>query len=192
VTAALPGTAVGHYLLDKSSSRFTVRAFASGMLSAMGHNPTIAIRDFTGEVNFDPADQAKASLRMQIRADSLEVTDDIKSKDRKEMESAMYQQVLESAKYPSIIFEGAPVSVAQLSEGRFQVPLDGNLSLRGVTRRLPLTTQVTLLGDMLRASGEFSILQSDYGVPLVSVAGGALKLKDELKFNFDIVARKQE
>jgi polyisoprenoid-binding protein YceI len=192
VTAALPGTAVGRYLLDKSSSRFTVRAFASGMLSAMGHNPTIAIRDFTGEVNFDPADPAKASLRMQIRADSLEVTDDIKSKDRKEMESAMNQQVLESAKYPSIIFESAAVSVAQLSEGRFQVPMDGNLSLRGVTRRLPVTAQVTLLGDMLRASGEFSILQSDYGVPLVSVAGGALKLKDELKFNFDIVARKQE
>ncbi len=48
------------------------------------------------------------------------------------------------------------------------------------------------MGDMLRASGEFSLLQSDYGIPLVSVAGGALKVKDELKFTFDIVARKQE
>jgi hypothetical protein len=46
--------------------------------------------------------------------------------------------------------------------------------------------------DMLRAYGEFSILQSNYGIPLVSVAGGTLKLKDELKFTFDIVARKQE
>jgi len=192
VTAALTEAAVGHYLLDKSSSRFTVRAFAGGMLSAMGHNPTIAIRDFTGAVVFDPADPGKASLRIQVRADSLEVTDDIKSKDRKEMESTMNQQVLESAKYLTIVFEGAAGSVAQLSEGRFQVTMDGNLSLRGVTRRLPVTTQVTLLGDMLRASGEFSILQSDYGIPLVSVAGGALKLKDELKFNFDIVAQKQE
>ncbi len=48
----------------------------------MGHSPTIAIRDFTGEVNFDPAAPEQASLRMQIRADSLEVTDDISGKDR--------------------------------------------------------------------------------------------------------------
>jgi len=41
-------------------------------------------------------------------------------------------------------------------------------------------------------TGDFSILQSDYNIALVSVAGGALKLKDELKFAFDIVARKQD
>jgi hypothetical protein len=44
-------------------------------------------------------------------------------------------------------------------------------------------------GDTLRAYGEFSIRQSDYGIAPVSAAGGTLKLKDELKFNFDITAR---
>ena len=44
----------------------------------------------------------------------------------------------------------------------------------------------------MRASGEFSILQSAFGIAPVSVAGGALKLKDELKLSFDMVARKQE
>jgi hypothetical protein len=70
--------------------------------------------------------------------------------------------------------------------------MNGTLSLHGATRSVPVTTQITLMGETLRASGEFSILQSDYGIPLVSVAGGSLKLKDELKFTFDIVARKQE
>jgi len=104
----------------------------------------------------------------------------------------MKQQVLQTAQYPNITFEGTATSASRLSEGRFQVSLDGTLSLRGATGHAPVTTQVILLGDMLRASGEFSILQTDYGIPLVSVAGGALKLKDELKFTFDIVARKQE
>jgi hypothetical protein len=45
------------------------------------------------------------------------------------------------------------------------------------------------MGDMLRASGEFSIFQSEFGIPPVKVAGGALKLKDELKCAFDIVAQ---
>jgi polyisoprenoid-binding protein YceI len=192
VTAAPPGVAVGHYLLDKSASRFTVRAFASGMLSALGHSPTFAIRDFAGEAGFDPVALDQASLRVQVRADSLEVMDEIKSKDRKEMESIMNQTVLESSKYPAIVYESSGTSAEQLGEGRYKVAVKGNLSLRGVTRGLPVTAQVTINGDILRAYGEFSILQSNHGIPLVSVAGGTLKLKDELKFAFDIVARKQE
>jgi polyisoprenoid-binding protein YceI len=183
--------AVGHYLLDKSASKFTVRAFATGMLSALGHSPTIAIRDFNGEADFDPAAPEQATLKIEIRAGSLQVTDDIKSKDRAEMESTMNQQVLETAKYPSISYEGKAASVNQLSEGRYQVNMNGSLSLHGTTGNAPLALQVLLMGDMLRASGEFTLLQSDYGIQRVSVAGGTLKLKDELKFNFDIVARKQ-
>lgn len=192
MTASPPGVTVGHYLLDKSASRFTVRAFASGMLSALGHSPTFAIRDFAGEVGFDSAAPEHASLRVKIRADSLEVTDEIKSKDRREMESTMNQTVLESSKYPAIVYESTGTSAEQLGEGRYKVAVKGSLSLRGVTRSLPVIAQLAINGDMLRAYGEVSMLQSSYGIPLVSVAGGTLKLKDELKFAFDIVARKQE
>ena len=41
-------------------------------------------------------------------------------------------------------------------------------------------------------SGGFSLRQSDYNIKPVSVAGRALKLKDELKLAFEIVARKPE
>ena len=40
----------------------------------------------------------------------------------------------------------------------------------------------------MRAKGEFTLKQTDYGIKLVSVAGGALKIKDELKFTFDVLA----
>ena len=49
-----------------------------------------------------------------------------------------------------------------------------------------------LTGDSLRAFGNFSLLQTDYDLKLASVAGGALKVKDELKFSFDLVGRKKE
>ena len=39
------------YVIDGRSSRFTVQAFATGLLAKMGHNPTIGIRDFSGEMN---------------------------------------------------------------------------------------------------------------------------------------------
>jgi hypothetical protein len=34
-----------HYRLNPGESRFTVQAFASGLLSFLGHSPTFAIRD---------------------------------------------------------------------------------------------------------------------------------------------------
>ncbi len=191
MTAAPPGRAV-HYLLDKSASRFVVRAFASGFLSAMGHNPTIAIRDFTGEASFDSACPEQTHLQMRIRADSLEVTEDIKAADRREMENTMKRDVLLTAQYPCISFESSGVAVEPVGEGRYKVAMQGALTLRGVTRNMPVAAQVVVNGNILRASGEFTILQSDFGIPLVSVAGGALKLKDELKLTFDIVSRHQE
>jgi polyisoprenoid-binding protein YceI len=162
------------------------------MLSSLGHNPNIMIRDFTGEADFDPAAPNEAFLRVEVTARSLEVTDDIKSKDRREIESMMNEKVLETGKFPTITFASSTTSVNQLSEGRFQVNMDGSLDLHGVTRKVPLVTHVVLMGTMMRASGEFSLRQSDFGIPLVSVAGGGLKLKDELKFAFDIVARGQD
>jgi polyisoprenoid-binding protein YceI len=180
------------YLIDKSSSRFTVRAFATGMLSSLGHSPTLAIRDFEGELEFSPENLGAASLRLRVKADSLEVTDDIKSKDRQEMESTMNKTVLESAKYPEIVFATSSVSASVQGEGRYQANLNGILTMHGVSRPVTIPAQVTLMGDMLRAGGEFPILQSTFGIAPVSVAGGTLKLKDELKFAFDIVARKQD
>jgi len=48
---------------------------------------------------------------------------------------------------------------------------------------------VTVTGEGMRAKGEFSIKQTDYKIKPVSVAGGTLKIKNELKCSFDILAR---
>jgi len=179
-------------VLDKSSSKFTVRAFASGMLSSLGHSPTFAIRDFAGEASFDPVAPAEASLSLRIRATSLEVMDDIKSQDRREIESTMNESVLESARFPEIAFKSTSVSTNQLGAGRYQVNVTGDLSLHGGTRPVTVPAQLSVLGDEFRAEGEFPLSQTNFGIRPVSVAGGTLKLKDELKLVFNIVARKQD
>jgi hypothetical protein len=43
----------------------------------------------------------------------------------------------------------------------------------------------------VRAQGTFSILQSDFGLKIASVAGGTLKLKDQLKFAYFLIGRRQ-
>lgn len=179
------------YRIDAKRSRFTVRAFASGMLSALGHNPTIAIRDFEGEVRFLPDRLDLASLRISIKADSLTVTDDVSEKDRLDMEKQMREDVLETAKYPEIIFESASVSGDKIFEAQYRVAIAGKLSLHGVTRDCTIAGQVIASEDSLRSNGEFTLRQTDYRIKLVSAAGGTIKLKDELKFTFDIVTRRE-
>jgi len=179
--------AIADYLIDPGISRFTVRAFAGGLLSGLGHNPVIGIRDFSGEARWDPAAPQQASLRLRIRAESLTVENDTSDKDRREMERAMQQEVLETASYPEIVFESSAASM----NGNGRVQIDGNLTLHGVTRSQRVPAQLAVTGDILRAFGEFSVRQTDYRIKLASVAGGALKLKDELKFTFDIVARRK-
>src|SRR5580692_2178464 len=107
-TAVEPtATASNRYIIDGRSSRFTVRAFATGLLAAMGHNPTIGIRDFTGELKFDPDKLEASSLKIIVKSSSLSVQDDISAKDLHEMERLMNQEVLETAKYPEVLYEAS-------------------------------------------------------------------------------------
>lgn len=179
---------ISAYRLDPKPSRFTIRVTAGGLLSAFGHNPLIGVREFSGEVRFDPASPESASIRMQIPSTSLEVAGDVNEKDRREIEQMMHEQVLESGTYPVIEFQSSEVKVTSNGAGQFRAAISGDLSLHGVTRPQTIVASVTANGDRIRASGAFSIYQTEYGIQLVTVAGGALKVKDELKASFEILA----
>ena len=179
------------YVLDAAKSRFQVRAFASGLLSSFGHNPTIAVREFAGEASFRADAPEQSTLLVEIQAASLAVTNDVKESDRRDIERTMQEDVLEIADYPEIRFEGKGRQITELARGMFRVLLAGSLSLHGVERNLEFPCNLVVSDNSLRANGEFTIRQTDFGIKLVSVAGGALKLKDELKFQFDIVANRR-
>jgi polyisoprenoid-binding protein YceI len=177
------------YSIDSAASNFTVQAFAGGLLSALGHNPFIGIPQFSGEADL-AEDLQRASLHMTVDATSLRVASDVKEKDRLEIERMMHENVLQSALYPEITYQCSHVSGSKMGEGQYWVALNGQLTLHGVTRRLTIPARVAVNGDILKASGSFSLRQSDHEIELVSVAGGALKVKDEVKLSFEIVARK--
>jgi polyisoprenoid-binding protein YceI len=180
-----------HYVVDARSSRFTVQAFATGILSAMGHNPKIGIRTFTGEVDFNVEAAQASRFRLSMKSNSMGVLDDVSDKDRRDIEKMMNEQVLEPSKYPDIVYDAPSVSIARIDSALFSATLNGTLNFHGITRNQTVSARIAVFDEMLRASGEFTLNQSDYGIKPISVAGGALKVKDELKFSFEMVARKQ-
>jgi len=90
------------------------------------------------------------------------------------------------------VYESKAIEVQKLSEDLLVARVAGELSFRGVTQSHSFDARVSRMGTLLRISGEFPLRQSDYGIKPVSFAGGALRLKDEVKFNFELVARMQE
>jgi polyisoprenoid-binding protein YceI len=191
-TATQKGLALVKYSIDKTASRFTVQAFATGLLSAFGHNPTIAIRDYEGEIQFVPGTYEKALVRLTLQTAAMEVLDEIKSDDRKKLEYEMNENVLDVKHFPSAVYQSKEVSVQKLSDDLLQAQVTGDLLFHGVTQTQSVDARVTNLNTLLRISGGFSLRQSDFGIRPLSFAAGTLRLKDEVKFNFELVARKQD
>ncbi len=179
------------YVLDPGLSRFTAKAFAAGLLASMGHNPSFAIRQFTGEAKFAADAPEQASVRIVVQSRSLELSDEVSEKDRREIERTMCNDVLETSRFPEMVFEASKPSLSKGGEGFYWANINGKLTLHGVTQPQQVSAQVTINDSQLRANGELTVRQSSFGIKLVSVAGGTLKVKDDVKLTFDLVARKK-
>ena len=179
--------AAARYRLDAGQSRFMVRAFAGGLLWFKGHDHFIAARDFSGEAQLTPGAASPASLQMTVRAESLVETRDVFTEQQKQIiNKELREIVLEPAKYPEITFKSTEVT-GDLTGSQFEAKIGGDLTLHGVTRHIRIPAQVTLSGDTLRARGEFTVNRSDYNVRATSAKHGLIRVRNKLKFTFDIV-----
>src|SRR5579862_6988563 len=164
------------YTVDTRASQFTVQAFASGLAAAVAHSPKIAIRDWTGEARFTPGTLGDASLKVRLKASSLEVLDELRDSDRRELHRVMNQEVLETSRYPEILFESSTVKASRQREDLYRLDVNGRLTLHGESNDHTFSAQVAFGVDSARAYGEFSVLQTDYGIRVASIAGGTLRL----------------
>ena len=192
-TAPLKEDATVRHVIDPQASNFVIQVFATGLLSAFAHSPKIAIRNFDGNVDVKAGSTplTGARMRLRIQADSLEVTDDISDKDREEIHRRIRQEVLDTDSFPEIVYECSKVT-GNGGGDRYWAALKGELTMRGITRPVPVSARVSLNGNNLRASGEFTLRQGDFEIPPITAAAGTIRVKDEVKCTFDILARRQE
>jgi polyisoprenoid-binding protein YceI len=188
---ALVNHDLANFAIDARASLFTVQAFAAGMVAVVAHSPKFAIRDMAGDIEFVPGSIEKASVQLTINISSLEIMDEVSSSDRREIERVMFDEVLEQNAYPNIKYKSSLVSASKTAENMYRVNVSGDLALHGITRQVGLDAQVVIGEDTLRAQGSFSLLQPDFGLKIASIAGGTLKVKEELKCAYFIVARRQ-
>jgi polyisoprenoid-binding protein YceI len=187
----LNGMNTSRYLIDTRASQFTVQAFANGLIAVVAHSPKLAIRNWMGEVHLANDNLQALSIRARIKADSVEVLDELRESDRRTLYRVMNEEVLETARFPEVVFESSDTQSEKLREDLYRLKVRGKLTFHGVSNDHTFIAQTSVAADSARAYGEFKVRQSDYNVRIASIAGGHIKLQDELKFSFYIVARKE-
>lgn len=182
--------------IDTSASKVTVHVYKAGLFSAFGDNHTIAAPLASATL-----DTEKRSVELTFKVKDMKVEDPgSNDSKRQQVESNMKgEKVLDGARFPEIKF----VSTSVEQQGGTNYLVHGNLSLHGTTK--PVNVPVSFKDGQDKDgqnkagqdkdgsdkaghySGTVKLKQTDFGITPITIAGGAVKVKDVIEIDFDIV-----
>ncbi len=161
--------------IDTGNSKLIVHVSKAGAFSAFGDNHEVEAPIAEGSV-----DEGTRRVKFVVESRRLKVLDPQMSPDKRQQvqERMVGPEVLDVARFPRITFESTGVEQA----GPDRLLVRGQLSLHGVTR--PVVVNVRTENGRYVGSSTFK--QREFGITPISIAGGSVKVKDELKIEFDV------
>ncbi len=170
--------------IDPAASKITINVEKSGLFAAFAHNHTIAAPLASGHLDVE-----KRTVELKFRSQEMKVLDlGVKESERTDTQQTMQSdKVLDTARFPEISFVSTSVETpAGGSSSPKRYLVRGNLTLHGVTR--PIELPVSFAEG--RYAGKVTLKQTDFGITPVKIAGGAVKVKDAIEIEFEIVSSK--
>ena len=164
--------------VDAGRSSITVKVDKTGLFSAFAHNHTIQAPIASGKL-----DTEKRTATLTFNAKEMKVLDEgVKDSEKAEIEQTMKSdKVLDIQRFPEIRFQST--SIALQDSGHYLVR--GGLTLHGTTRPVEFPVAFT----KGRYTGAVKLKQTDFGITPVSIAGGAVKVKDVIEVVFEIILK---
>ncbi|MCX7876720.1 MAG: YceI family protein [Melioribacteraceae bacterium] len=95
----------------------------------------------------------------------------------------MRENYLETDKYRYAIFSGKIISYNKINEKEFDVNLNGEMKIHGVTKNVSLTGKIFLVGNELNIKSKFSVKLSDYNIEIPKLM--FMKINEEIKLELD-------
>ena len=167
--------------IDTQRSTIVIHVGKSGLLSAAAHDHTINAPISSGNLQESPMPR----VEFTVQAAALMVKPDPKvdAKTQATIQVDMEEMTLEAKKFPEITLRSTHIE--RIGDDQWKV--DGDLSLHGITKSVSLNVKKS--GDSWVT--HTVLKQSDFGIKPISVAGGMVKVKDEIQLDFQIFARPQ-
>jgi polyisoprenoid-binding protein YceI len=165
--------------IDRARSTITVHVYKTGILSTLAHNHEIEAPIEWGEVKGSEG----SSVELRVKSSELRVLDtEVSDGTRAKIQATLQTEVLDVHRFPEIHFQSTEVEPS----GTDHWTIHGNLDLHGQTH--PISFEVALKNGLYE--GTAVLKQSGFGITPVTIAGGAVKVKDEIKVTFSIALLK--
>ncbi|WP_314178427.1 YceI family protein [Streptomyces winkii] len=174
----------GTYRIGSDTGHLRIKTSRTGLGRKAGHDLTIEVTRWTGDVEVDAADLARSSVTVTAETGSLNVLEGVgglkplTDSDRADIKQTIAAKILRPAEHPAITFTSTGVAGSPES-----FTVTGDLTIMGATR--PVTLEGRLDGDG-HVRGSATVVQSTWGIKPYSAFAGALRLADEVVIEFDL------
>jgi polyisoprenoid-binding protein YceI len=167
--------------VDVAHSKMTVHVYKSGLFSAFAHDHDIDAPIKSAQLTTSDQD---AAVALHVDARKLQVRDAAESEStRAKIQATMLgAQVLDADRFPEILFQSNAIE----PRGPDHWMVHGRLAMHGAER--PIAFEVAFKDDRYRGSA--TLKQTDFGMTPVTIAGGSVKVKDDVRVEFEIALAK--
>jgi YceI-like domain len=187
------------YQVSPQDSEVSILVYRGGTLSRFGHNHVMTSKALSGRVWVHP-EFARSGFELSFAVADLIVDDpqarraagsdfppEVPPADRDGTRANMLRaESLDAEHYPTIMLQAAKVS------GTLAAPqVIARIRIKDASRDVQVPTRLSVEGSRLTATGEFDILQTDFGIKPFSAALGALQVQDRLRIKFRVVAQRK-
>ena len=165
--------------IDTDHSTLTVFVYKTGLFSAFADDHVISAPLAAGSIS----EVAPLAVQISVASTSLKVLDpNLSASRRADVQTRMLgKEVLDTAAFPEIAFASTTVDAA----GPDKWKVTGRLTIHG----RPQTITFETVRQDGRYRGSVLLKQRDFGIEPISIGGGSVKVKDEIKIQFDIALR---
>ncbi len=189
---------VGHLRIGPACGHLIIRTRREGLAAKVGHDLTIDVTIWSGDLAHDPSDLAATTLAVTVDLDSFAVREGtggalpLTDRDRREINATMRPILstggtggtggssgsIDPSRSPAATFIASRIVP---SDGGGSI--DGTLTLHGIEQ--PLRLEV-VHRDAHRYRGTATVKQSAFGIKPYSGMFGTLKVRDDVQVEFDV------
>jgi hypothetical protein len=200
--SALPSPPVdgARFRIDPAASDLRVIVYRGGPLAQFGHNHVLVAGDLRGDVQLAPV-PARSTFSLEFSPAAfiidpvearLEEGPDFEAQPSAEAiegtrANLLGPRVLDAERFPEITMRSAGI------QGTLPHPIvTVRIGLHGVERDVSFPIDLEHDGDRLVAKGTLLLSTPDFGIPSFTVMGGGLKVQEEVKIKFLLVAARDQ
>jgi polyisoprenoid-binding protein YceI len=183
------------YILQPEQSSLVVRVYREASIAAaLGHDHVVSATGWSGSVVWDDGDSTACAVNINIPVISLlPDTDNLRAqfdlggpigldKRRDILESIVSESQLFGLEFPVIEYR----STACVGDGPL-INVSGVVTIRGVGVTVDVPMSIAVNDGRFHATGSFGLNHTDFGFQPFSIMAGAIRLRDEMLFDLDVV-----